>query len=130
VVSAAELSRIPDHLSLAQAAAVPVNYLTATYGLLELGSLKAGQNLLVLGAAGGTGTAAMKIGRMIGANVIAAAASEEKRSFCLSQGANQVIDYTQDDWRRTLTAMIDGKPVDVVFDAVGGEISPVAFRTR
>lgn len=129
VVPAVDLAGIPDRLSFAQAAAVPVNYLTAVYALLELGSLKAGHNLLVLGAAGGTGTAAMKIGRMVGANVIAAAASDDKRSFALGQGADQVIDYTKDDWRRTLTAMTGEKPMDVVFDAVGGEISPVAFRT-
>jgi NADPH2:quinone reductase len=85
--------------------------------------------LLVLGAAGGTGTAAMKIGRMRGAHVIAAAASAEKRKFVLAQGAHQAIDYTQADWRKTLGSMTDGAPIDVVFDAVGGDISPIAFRT-
>jgi NADPH:quinone reductase len=65
-VPASELSRIPDHLSFAQAAAVPVNYLTAMYGLKELAELRSGQNLLILGAAGGTGTAAIKIGKMLG----------------------------------------------------------------
>jgi NADPH:quinone reductase len=128
-VAAAELWRIPERLSFVQAAAVPINYLTAAYGLIELAALGERQNLLVLGAAGGTGTAAMKIGRMRGANVIAAAASDEKRAFVRSHGAHQVIDYTAEDWRKTLTAMTDGKPMDVVFDAVGGDISPIAFRT-
>lgn len=128
-VAAADLSKIPDHVSFAQAAAVPVNYLTAAYGLIELASLRAGQNLLILGAAGGTGTAAIKIGRMIGAHVIAGAASEEKRVFARAQGADQAIDYTAEEWRKTLTAMTGGKPMDVVFDAVGGDISPIAFRT-
>jgi NADPH:quinone reductase len=128
-VPADGLWRIPDRLSFVQAAAIPVNYLTAAYGLIELADLSAGQRLLVLGGAGGTGTAAMKIGRMRGAHVIAAAASAEKRKFVLAQGAHQAIDYTKDDWRKTLGSMTDGAPIDVVFDAVGGDISPIAFRT-
>src|SRR5579883_3301805 len=128
-VAAGELWRLPDRLSFVQAAAVPINYLTAAYGLIELAALGERQNLLILGAAGGTGTAAIKIGRMRGANVIAGAASDEKRAFVRSHGAHQVIDYTSKDWRKTLTAMTDGKPIDVVFDAVGGDVSPVAFRT-
>ena len=129
VVPIGGLSRIPDRLSFAEAAAVPVNYLTAAYGLIELAKLQAKQNLLVLGAAGGTGTAAIKIARMCGAQIVAAAASEDKRAFALSQGADQAIDYTAKDWRQTLTSMTDGRPMDVIFDAVGGDISPIAFRT-
>ncbi len=128
-VAAGDLSKIPDHVSFVQAAAVPINYLTAAYGLIELAALRAGQNLLILGAAGGTGTAAIKIGRMIGAHVIAGAASEEKRAFVRAQGADQAIDYTAQEWRKTLAAMTGGRPMDVVFDAVGGDISPIAFRT-
>ena len=128
-VAASDLWRIPDRLCFAQAAAVPVNYLTAAYGLIELATLREGQNLLVLGAAGGTGTAAMKIARMRGANIIAAAASDEKLIFVRANGAHQAIDYTTDDWRKTLTAMTDGRAMDVVFDAVGGDVSPTAFRT-
>jgi NADPH2:quinone reductase len=128
-VPADELSRIPDHVSFTQAAAVPVNYLTAAYGLNELAAVQPGQNLLVLGAAGGTGTAAIKIGRMLRANIIAAASTEDKRAFARDQGADQAIDYTADDWRKTLASMTNGKPIDVIFDAVGGDISPVAFRT-
>jgi NADPH:quinone reductase len=128
-VAAAELSRIPDNVSFVQAAAVPVNYLTAAYGLIELAELHAGQNLLILGGAGGTGTAAIKIGKMIGAHVIAGAASEEKRAFVRAQGADQAIDYTAEEWRKTLAEMTGGRPMDVVFDAVGGDISPIAFRT-
>jgi NADPH2:quinone reductase len=128
-VPADGLWRIPDRLSFLQAAAVPVNYLTAVYGLIELANLSEGQRLLVLGAAGGTGTAAMKIGRMRGAHVVAAAASPEKRNFVLMHGAHQAVDYTKDDWRKTLNSMTDGAPMDVVFDTVGGDISPIAFRT-
>src|SRR5208282_283516 len=128
-IAASELSRIPDHLSFVQAAAVPQNYLTAFYGLRELAALRPGEFLLVLGAAGGTGTAAIKVGKMLGAHVIAAASTEEKRSFVRAQGADAAIDYTVEDWRKALKAMMGGKAIDVIFDPVGGEISSVAFRT-
>ena len=128
-ISAGELSRIPDHLSFVQAAAIPQNYLTAFYGLRELAALRPGEFLLVLGAAGGTGTAAIKVGRMLGAHVIAAASTEEKRSFVCAQGADAAIDYTVGEWRKALKAITGGKAIDVIFDPVGGEISPVAFRT-
>jgi NADPH:quinone reductase len=128
-VSASELSRIPDHLSFDQAAAVPVNYLTAMYGLKELAELRSGQNLLILGAAGGTGTAAIKIGKMLGAHIVAAASTSDKRAFAIAHGADETIDYTVENWRKTLGELANGRPMDVVFDAVGGDISPVAFRT-
>ena len=128
-IPAGELSRIPDHLSFVQAAAVPQNYLTAFYGLRELAALRPGEFLLVLGAAGGTGTAAIKVGKMLGAYVIGAASTEEKRSFVCAQGADAAIDYTVEDWRKALKAMTGGKTMDVIFDPVGGEISPIAFRT-
>lgn len=128
-VSATELFLIPEHLSFAQAAAVPVNYLTAAYGLRERAALRSGELLLILGAAGGTGTAAIKIGKMIGASVIAAASTEEKRSFACAQGAEAAIDYTREGWREELKSLINGRAIDVIFDAVGGDISPIAFRT-
>ena len=127
-VSSSELCRMPENLSFAQAAAVPVNYLTALYGLRERAALRAGEILLILGAAGGTGAAAIKIGRMLGAHVIAAASTEEKRSFACAQGADAAIDYTRTSWRETLKSITKGRAVDVIFDAVGGEISPSAFR--
>jgi NADPH2:quinone reductase len=128
-VQADALSLVPHHVSFAQAAAVPVNYLTAAYALKELAAGQPGQNLLILGAAGGTGMAAVKIGKMLRMNVIAAASTEHKRAFARAQGADQTIDYTAEDWRKALLSMTDGKPIDVIFDAVGGDISPVAFRT-
>jgi NADPH2:quinone reductase len=128
-VSADELSLLPAHLSFAQAAAIPVNYLTAAYGLSERAALRAGEILLVLGAAGGTGTAAIKIGKMMGALVIAAASTEEKRSFACAHGADGAIDYTHEAWREALKSLTNDRSVDVIFDVVGGEISPVAFRS-
>ena len=129
VLSESELARIPEPLSFTQAAAVPVNYLTAVYGLRDRAALCAGEMLLVLGAAGGTGTAAIKVGKMLGAQVIAAASTEEKRAFACAQGADAAIDYTQEGWRETLRSLTGGRSIDVIFDAIGGEISPVAFRT-
>ena len=129
VLSEGELARIPEPLSFTQAAAVPVNYLTAVYGLRDRAALCAGEMLLILGAAGGTGTAAIKVGKMLGAQVIAAASTEEKRAFACAQGADAAIDYTQEGWRETLRSLTGGRSIDVIFDAIGGEISPVAFRT-
>jgi len=125
----AKIRVIPSRLSFEQAAAVPVNYLTAAYGLLELADLRCGQNLLVLGAAGGTGVAAIKIGAMQKANVIAGASSELKRAFALNAGADQAIDYTASGWRDELMRVTNGRTIDVIFDAVGGDVSPTAFRT-
>ncbi|KYK49169.1 hypothetical protein A1D31_40015 [Bradyrhizobium liaoningense] len=104
-VPASELCRIPNRLSFAQAAALPVNYLTAAYGLMELVALRSGPNLLILGAAGGTGTAAIKIGRMLGAHIIAASSTDGKRGLARAQGAAELIDDTAQDWRKTLSLM-------------------------
>jgi len=124
-----DLAMIPSRLSFPQAAAVPVNYLTAAFALIEMAALRSGETLLVLGAAGGTGTAAIKIARMIGARVIAAASTEEKRSLACAEGADLSIDYTHEKWREVLKSLTDNRPIDVIFDAVGGDISPIAFRT-
>lgn len=129
VIPESELARVPERLSLPQAAAVPMNYLTAAFALTERAALRPGETLLVLGAAGGTGTAAIKIARMIGAHVIAAASTEEKRLLALAEGADSAIDYTDEKWREALKSLTNGRPVDVIFDAVGGDISPIAFRT-
>jgi NADPH2:quinone reductase len=129
VVPEAELARIPGCLSFPQAAAVPMNYLTAAFALTERAALRPCETLLVLGAAGGTGTAAIKTAKMIGAHVIAAASTEEKRLLARAEGADSSIDYTDEKWREALMVLTDGRPIDVIFDAVGGDISPIAFRT-
>ena len=128
-VSAGELRRIPDGLSFSQAAAVPVNYLTASYALGEIGALQKDENLLVLGAAGGTGMAAIQIGKMLGAHVIAAASTPEKRAAALAAGADAVVDYTLPDWRDLIKTLTAGRGIHVIFDGVGGDIGPIAFRT-
>jgi len=128
VYPAGDLHVVPDTVDLAQASGLLANYTTALYALSETAQLRAGEQLLVLGASGGTGSAAVSLGKLLGARVIAAASTEAKRQFALSQGADAVLDYTQPDWRDTLKGMTGGKGVDVIFDGVGGELSPLAFR--
>lgn len=129
VVPATAVEIMPDRLSMEAAAAFRTNYLTALYALGERGSLRAGEQLLVLGAAGGTGIAAIQIGKLLGARVIAAASTEEKRNFAKSHGADAVVDYTEFDWREALKDATGGHGADVIFDPVGGEVSVQAFRS-
>src|SRR4051812_5564094 len=101
-VPAASLTPIPDGVAPEAAAAFRANYLTALYALAERGSLKPGEILLVLGAAGGVGIAAVQVGKLMGARVIAAASTEEKPKFATSYGADATVDYTQANWRDVL----------------------------
>ncbi|AUC97703.1 NADPH:quinone oxidoreductase family protein [Bradyrhizobium sp. SK17] len=129
VVPATAIEVMPDGLSMEAAAAFRTNYLTALYALGERGALKAGEQLLVLGAAGGTGIAAIQVGKLLGARVIAAASTDEKRDFAKSFGADAVVDYTAPDWRDALKDATAGHGPDVIFDPVGGEVSLQAFRS-
>ena len=129
VVSASNAIKLPTDFDLAVGAGFIVNYVTAWHALLDRGSLKAGETLLVLGAAGGTGSAAIKVGRLCGARVIAGASTAEKRAYALEQGAHETIDYSDPEWRKTLKAMTDGRGIDVCFDPVGGDLLENAFRS-
>ncbi len=129
VVKPEALHPLPDGVPAEVAASFRANYLTALYALSARASLCAGEQLLVLGAAGGTGIAAIQIGKLLGARVIAAAATPEKREFAQTHGADTVIDYTQAGWRDTLKELTAGHGADVIFDPVGGEISLQAFRS-
>jgi NADPH2:quinone reductase len=129
VVPAGSAIRIPACLDMRAAAGFIVNYTTAWHGLLDRGQLRAGENVLVLGAAGGTGIAAVQIARMAGARVIAGASTQEKRQYALDHGAHDCVDYTQEDWRAELKALTSGAGVDVVFDPVGGDLLQPAFRS-
>ena len=120
---------IPDNLSFEAAAGFTVSYCTGLYGLKDQGKLKKGETVLVLGAAGGVGLAAIDIAKALGANVIAAASTEEKRALCIAQGADETVDYTQENWRQTVKEMTNGNGVDVVYDPVGGDISELALRS-
>src|SRR5262245_26852178 len=129
VVPTAAVTAIPDGIAPEVAAAFRANYLTALYALAERGSLKSDEILLVLGAAGGVGIAAVQIGKLLGARVIAAASTDEKRKFASSHGADATIDYTQANWRDTLKELTTDHGADVIYDPVGGEVSVQAFRS-
>ncbi len=128
-VPAAAVTAIPDGIAPEVAAAFRTNYLTALYALGERASLRAGEQLLVLGAAGGTGIAAIQVGKLMGARVIAAASTEAKRKFAADHGADATIDYTQANWRDALKEATNGHGADVIFDPVGGDVSVQAFRS-
>jgi NADPH:quinone reductase len=130
VVPVAAVQVIPDAMSYAQAAGFRVNYLTALHGLEDRAALQPGERLLVLGAAGGVGTAAIQVGRLLGAEVIAAASTPEKRAFALAQGAQRVLDTNPDGWRERLKQLCEGRGPDVVFDPVCGPLFELAFRSQ
>ena len=119
---------LPGPLSFEEGAALLAATGTAHHALRQRGQLKAGETLVVLGAAGGTGTAAVQIGHAIGAHVIAVCSSEEKMAFARSQGADECIDYTREDLREAIKARTDGRGADVVYDTVGGDAFDACTR--
>jgi len=129
IAPAAATHKIPDRMAFAQAAGFPINYVTALHGLRDRAVVRSGERLLVLGAAGGVGTAAVQIGKILGATVIAAASSAEKRDFARAQGADEGIDTAAEGWRERLKAVCGGKGPDVVFDPVCGPLFEPAFRS-
>ncbi len=126
---AANVNRVPEALSLEEAAVFPVNFLTAWHALTDRASARAGETLLVLGAAGGTGFAAVQVGKHLGLRIIASASTPEKRALALTGGADAVVETGAADWRDQVSAANDGRPVDIVFDPVGGDATELAFRT-
>ncbi len=122
------LVRVPDRLDAMAAASLLLDHLTAWHALFDRGHLKAGETVLVLGAAGGIGTAAVQIAAGAGARVIAAASSPEKRARAMAMGAVAAVDYLAPDWRGALRQLIPGG-VDVVVDPVGGATFEPAFRS-
>jgi NADPH2:quinone reductase len=128
-VPAAALEVMPDGIAPEVAASFRANYRTSLYALSERATLRPGEYLLVLGAAGGVGIAAVQLGKLLGARVIAAASTEEKREFATRFGADATVDYTRADWRDTLKVLTDGHGADVIYDPVGGDVSLQAFRS-
>jgi NADPH2:quinone reductase len=121
--------RVPDTMSDADAAGFRIGYSTAWIGLVRRGQLAAGETLLVLGAAGGSGITAVQLGKALGARVIAVAAGDDKLAFCTRLGADVCIDRTTtDDVPRAVLDATGGRGADVVYDPVGGE--PAAASTR
>ncbi len=120
---------IPDVLTSDAAASFIVNYCTAYHGLIDCGHLQENETVLVLGAAGGVGMAAIDVAKAMGSFVIAAASTKKKRDACLDAGADVVINYTKSNWRDDVKAALDGRPLNVVYDPVGGEFAEPAFRS-
>jgi NADPH:quinone reductase len=120
---------LPDDIDFASAAAITLAYGTSHHAVVDRGALKAGETMLVLGAAGGVGLAAVEIGKALGARVIAAASSPEKLALCVEHGADATIDYTSENLRERIKALTDGNGPDVIYDPVGGEYAEPAFRS-
>ncbi len=120
--------RTPAGLGAAQAASLYTNYLTALFGLRDRGHLRTGETLLVLGAAGGVGTAAIAVAKAMGARVIGAASTPDKRATAEAAGADVTVDYSREDWRDALRA-VTAEGLNVVYDPVGGDVAEPAFRS-
>ena len=118
----------PAGLPADLAAASLLTYGTTMHALADRGRLQAGETLLVLGAAGGVGTAAIEIGKLLGARVIAAASSPAKLEVCRALGADELVNYAAEDLRQRLKELSAGRGLDVVYDPVGGPMAEVALR--
>ena len=128
-VDAARLLPMPEGMDFPSAAAFLLTYATSDHALRDRGALRAGETLLVLGAAGGVGLAAIEIGKALGARVIACASSADKLAVCREHGADAAINYASEDLRERIKALTDGRGVDAVYDPVGGPYSEPAFRS-
>jgi len=120
---------IPPTMDFVNASAISLTYGTSMHALKDRAQIKEGETLLVLGAAGGVGLAAIQIGVQMGAKVIAAASTEEKLAFCRANGASETINYSTEDLKARLKELTAGKGVDVVYDPVGGKYSEIAVRS-
>lgn len=120
---------LPAGMSFEEGAAFVMTYGTTIHALADRGALKAGETVLVLGAAGGVGTAAIEIAKSMGARVIAAASTDEKCAICKKIGADETINYSSGNLRDALKALTDGKGPDVVYDPVGGDFAEPVFRS-
>jgi NADPH2:quinone reductase len=121
---------LPLHPGFAidDAAAFALAYGTSHHALVDRGALKPDETVLVLGAAGGVGSAALQIAKAVGARVIAAASNPDKCAFCRRLGADETIDYGREDLREAVKRLTGGRGVDVVYDPVGGDLAEPAFR--
>ncbi|WP_291431431.1 NADPH:quinone oxidoreductase family protein [Deinococcus sp.] len=126
---AAAVMPLPGGMDLGVAATLPLAYGTAMHALIDRGQVRAGETLLVLGAAGGVGLAAVMIGKALGARVIAAASTEEKLEVARQHGADEVINYEQSDLKDALKALTGKQGVDVILDPVGDRWAEGAFRS-
>ncbi len=128
VIAEAATLPIPAGMAFETAAGIAFTYGTSYYALKQQGRLAAGETLLVLGAAGGVGMAAVEIGKLMGARVIAAASSEEKLDAAQAAGADLRINYTDESLKERVKELTEGRGADVVYDPVGGDYSEQALR--
>jgi len=128
-VEATRLVPIPDGMDFATASAFLLTYGTSEHALRDRGALKKGETLLVLGAAGGVGLAAVEIGKALGAQVIAAASGAAKLEVCREHGADALVNYAAEDLRERLRELTGGRGADVVYDPVGGAYTEPALRS-
>lgn len=120
---------MPSGMDFDIAAAITLTYGTSHHAVVDRAQLKAGETLLVLGAAGGVGLAAIEIGKALGARVIAAASTDEKLAVCKAHGADALINYSTQDLREAVKSATEGKGPDVIYDPVGGIYAEPAFRS-
>ena len=120
---------LPTTFPFVDAAAFIMIYATSHHALIDRAQLKAGETVLVLGAAGGVGTSAIQIAKLCGAKVIAAASTDEKCALCKSIGADATINYASEDLREAIKKLTDGKGPDVIYDPVGGDLAEPALRS-
>jgi len=129
IVKAALAMPLPATFPFDDASAFVLTYATTHHALLDRAALKAGETVLILGAAGGVGTAAIQIAKAVGAKVIAAASSDAKCALCKELGADATINYGSANIRDEIKALTDGKGPDVVYDPVGGDLAEPVFRS-
>jgi NADPH:quinone reductase len=128
-IAAQQLVTLPDGLDFERAAGLTVTHGTTLYALRERAELKSGETLVVLGASGGTGLAAVELGKMLGARVIACASSDEKLEFARAHGADGTVNYATENLREALKKLGGERGVDVVYDPVGGPYAEPALRS-
>jgi NADPH2:quinone reductase len=129
ITSADSLIALPAELDNTTAAGFFINYATALYGFAYCTQLQPTDTVLILGAAGGVGSAAICVARAIGARVIAAASSDVKRQAALGFGAHEVINYQEQNWREQLKRLTSSSGLQMVYDPVGGDVAEPAFRS-
>lgn len=129
VVPANAVMSMPEEMDFDTAAAITLTYGTSHHAIVDRAQLKAGETILVLGAAGGVGLAAIEIGKALGARVIAAASSDEKLEICKMHGADATINYTKENLREAIKKTTGDKGPDVIYDPVGGIYTETAFRS-
>src|SRR5712692_884870 len=128
-LAANTIVKIPDNLDFDRAAGIIIIYGTALHALEDRASLKPGETMAVLGAAGGTGLAACELGKLMGLKVIACASSDEKLEFAKKHGAELTLNYAKEDLKEGLRKLTGGKGADIVFDPVGGSYAEAALRS-